>query len=229
MKIAFGSGFIGKLIVSSASLLCLVSAVDAQKDPGKKAARASEADIQQHIDRAWVKKAFLNDMMDHWVSASVMPSGFIQENLDREWKPWGTQREASLNGQGRVLYTLAAAYEVSGDKRYLEAMIKAADFLLKMHDDEFGGYYNRVTPELKVIDDTKGGFQSFAIFSLAHVGRVTKNPKYIKAAMDAYHELKAKMSDGPFISGNFKRDFSGPAPRGAGFGGPGRGGPGAPA
>jgi hypothetical protein len=81
-------------------------------------------------------------------------------------------------------------------------MTKAADFLLKMHDDEFGGYYNRVTPELKVIDDTKGGFQSFAIFSLAHVGRVSKNQKYTKAALDAYHELKAKMSDGPFISGN---------------------------
>ena len=63
---------------------------------------------------------------------------------------------------------LAIAYEVSGDKRYLDAINKAADFLLKMHDDEFGGYYNRVTPDLKVIDDTKGGFQSFAIFSLGY-------------------------------------------------------------
>ena len=198
-----------------------------------KMARAPEAEIKQHLDREWLKKAFLNDMMEHWLTASVMPSGFIQENLDREWKPWGTQREASLNGQGRVLYTLAAAYEVSGgDKRYLDAITKATDFLLKMHDDEYGGYYNRVAPDLKVIDDTKGGFQSFAIFSLAHVGRVTKNQKYTKAALAAYDELKAKMSDGPFISGNFKRDFSGPAPRGAGFGGPGggraSGAPGAP-
>src|SRR5690242_19671464 len=112
MKIAFRTGFVGKLIVSGALLLCLVSIVKAQKDSAKKAARASEAEIQQHIDRAWVKKAFLNDMMSHWVTASVMPNGFIQENLDREWKPWGMQREASLNGQGRVLYTLAIAYEV---------------------------------------------------------------------------------------------------------------------
>src|SRR4051794_23679587 len=231
-KAAAIRGFVTPLIVSSVSL-GLLAGLQAQtpqpKTTATKVGRASEAEINKNIDRAWVKKAFVTDMMDHWLTASVMPTGFIQENLDRQWKPWGEQREASLNGQGRVLYTLAAAYEVSGDKRYLEAMIKAADFLLKMHDDEFGGYYNRVTPELKVIDDTKGGFQSFAIFSLAHVGRVTKNPKYIKAAMDGYHELKAKMSDGPFISGNFKRDFSGPAPRGAGFGGPGRGGPGAPA
>jgi mannobiose 2-epimerase len=228
------TGIFGRWIVSSAlvfSMLCIAGAQNhPPKDSGKKATHAPATEIQQNLDRAWVKKAFLNDMMEHWVAASVTPNGFIQENLDRQWKPWGTQREASLNGQGRVLYTLAIAYEVSGgDKRYLDAITKAADFLLKMHDDEFGGYYNRVTPDLKVIDDTKGGFQSFAIFSLASAGRVTKNQKYLKAAMDAYHELKAKMSDGPFISGNFKRDFSGPAPRGAGFGrGPGRGGNGAP-
>ena len=214
-------------MVAGASLVAVVLLLAPAVAQNAKATRAPQAEIQKNIDRAWVKKALVNDLLDHWLTASVMPNGFIQENLDREWKPWGTQREASLNGQGRVLYTLAIGYEVSGgDKRYLDAMTKAADFLLKMHDDEFGGYYNRVTPDLKVIDDTKGGFQSFAIFSLAHVGRVTKNQKYTKAAMDAYHELKAKMSDGPFISGNFKRDFSGPAPRGAGFGPGGPGGPG---
>ncbi len=153
-----------------------------------------------------------------------MPNGFIQENLDRKWQPWGEQREASLNGQGRVLYTFAIGYELTGGApRYSEAIDKAAAFLLKMHDDEFGGYMNRTTPDLKVIDDSKGGFQSFAIFSLAHCARVTKNRQYAQAALEAYHELKAKMSDGPFITGNFKRDFSGPAPRGAFGGGRGQG------
>jgi mannose/cellobiose epimerase-like protein (N-acyl-D-glucosamine 2-epimerase family) len=191
-----------------------------QQPAGKRYQRISDAEIAKHIDRAWIRKSLVNDLLDYWVKAAVMPSGFIQENLDRKWQPWGTQREASLNGQGRVLYTLAIGYEVSGrDKRYLDAMTRAAEFLLKMHDDQYGGYYNRVSPDLKVIDDIKGGFQSFAIFPLAHLGRVTKNQKYAKAAMDVFHELKAKMSDGPFISGNFKRDFSGPAPRGAGFGG----------
>ncbi len=189
----------------------------AQKAP----TRISQSEISKNIDRQWIRRALINDLLDHWIKASVMPNGFIQENLDRQWKPWGEQREASLNGQGRVLWTFAIGYEVSGgDKRYLDAIDRCADFLLKMHDDQYGGYYNRTTPDLKVIDDTKGGFQSFAIFSLAEAGRVTKNQKYLKAAMDAFHELKAKMSDGPFISGNFKRDFSGPAARGMGFGGP---------
>ena len=181
------------------------------------AKRISDAEIAKHIDRAWVKKSLVTDLLDYWVKASVMPSGFIQENLDRKWEPWGEQREASINGQGRVLYTFAIGYELTGGaKRYSEAIDKCAGFLLKMHDDQYGGYFNRTTPDLKVIDDTKGGFQSFAIFSLAHCARVTKNRQYAQAALQAYHELKAKMSDGPFITGNFKRDFSGAAPRGGG-------------
>jgi mannobiose 2-epimerase len=192
---------------------------------GKRYTRISDAEIAKQLDRAWVRKSLVNDLLDYWVKASVMPNGFIQENLDRKWQGWGDQREASINGQGRVLYTLAIGYEVSGgQQRYLDAITKAADFLLRMHDDEYGGYFNRTTPDLKPIDDTKGGFQSFAIFSLAHCARVTKNQRYAQAAMTACRELKAKMADGPFISGNFKRDFSGPAPRGAGFGrGGGRG------
>lgn len=213
-------------VVLSCAAVVVVGLAQTKKPSGANSQRLPDGEIKKHVDREWVRTALVKDMLDYWVKSSVAPNGFIQENLDREWKPWGEQREASLNGQGRVLYTLAIGYEVSGgEKRYLDAINKAADFLLKMHDDQYGGYYNRVTPDLKVIDDTKGGFQSFAIFSLAHAARVTKNPKYAKAALDAYRELKAKMPDGPFITGNYKRDFSGPAPRGAGFGGRAPGGP----
>ena len=194
-----------------------------QPAPAKTYQRIPDSEIRKHVDREWIRKSLVNDLLDHWVQASLMPNGFIQENLDRQWKPWGEQREASLNGQGRVLYTFAIGYEVSGgQKSYQDAITKGADFLQKMHDDQYGGYFNRTTPDLKVIDDSKGGFQSFAIFSLAQAARVTKNQRYAKAAMDVFHELKAKMSDGPFISGNFKRDFSGPAVR-TGPGGPGGG------
>ena len=196
--------------------------------------RAAQKTIDQHIDRQWVKKNML-ELNEHWMTASVMPNGFIQENLDRQWKPWGTQREASLNGQGRQLYTLVEGYEYSRDKRYLEAVTKAADFLMKMHDDQYGGYFNRTTPELKVLDDTKTGFVSFTVFPFANAYRVTKDPKYSKAAMDSFHEVVSKMRDGQFFKSGLKRDFSGPAPSpyggrearpgGAAGGAPGSGGP----
>jgi mannobiose 2-epimerase len=188
--------------------------------------RASDDVIRQHIDSAWVRKALINDMLDHWLTASVMPNGFIQENLDRQWKPWGRQREASLNGQGRMTYTLVAGYEHSRDRRYLDAIHKCAGFLTKMHDDQYGGYFNRTTPDLKVIDDTKTGFTSFAIFPLAHAARVTGEERYATAAMNAWNEVSQKMRDGQFFANSLKRDFSGPAPFNfAQVGAAGRGGP----
>ena len=188
------------------------TSISAQSPVGasKGITRTSQKVIDQHIDQAWMKKAMF-DLLDHWRDASVMPNGFIQENLDRQWKPWGTQREASLNGQGRQLYTMVEGYEYSHDKRYLDALTRGAGFLLKMHDDQFGGYFNRTNPDLTVIDDTKTGFQTFVIFPLAHAFRVTKDPRYEKAAMDQWHVMRDKMRDGQFFKGTMKRDFSGPA------------------
>jgi cellobiose epimerase len=195
--------------------------------------RTPQKSIDQHIDRQWVKKNLL-ELNEHWMTASVMPNGFIQENLDRQWKPWGTQREASLNGQGRQLHTLVEGYEYSHDKRFLDAVTKAADFLMKMHDDQYGGYFNRTTPELKVLDETKTGYVSFTIFPLANAYRVTKDPRYEKAAMQSFHEVLAKMRDGQFFKSGLKRDFSGPEAsayggresRGGGGAGVARGAPG---
>jgi mannobiose 2-epimerase len=175
-----------------------------------KSSAASEA--AKHIDRAWFKKALTTDLLDHWVAASVMPSGFIQENLDREWKPFGTQREASLNGQGRQLYCMVAGYEHTKEKRYLDAITKCSAFMIKMRDPQYGGYFNRVSPDLKVIDDTKTGFTSFTIFSLAHAARVTGKKEYADAAMQSWLEVSTKMRDGQFFVNSMKRDFSGTAP-----------------
>jgi len=177
-----------------------------------KATAASKAAAASHIDRAWVKETLLKNLLDHWLTASVTPSGFIQENLDRQWKPYGTQREASLNGQGRQLYCMVMGYEHSRDKRYLEAIDKCADFLLKMRDPQYGGYYNRTTPDLKPIDDTKTGYTSFTIFPLAHAARVTGNKKYADAALQSWREVSTKMRDGQFFYNSMKRDFSGVAP-----------------
>jgi len=223
-KINLWGGWRRSGVGNVAALLLLTCAGQAQSPSANapKFKRASDAEIRKHIDRAWVTKAFLNDMMDHWLQASVMPSGFIQENLDRQWKPWGSQREASLNGQGRMLYTFVEAYKVSRDKKYLDAVTRCADFLMKMHDDQYGGYYNRVLPDFKVVDDTKTGFTSFAIFPLAHAYIATNDPKYKKAAMQAWAEVRDKMRDGQFFQNSMKRDFSGPAPMN--FGGA-RGGP----
>src|SRR6202023_3771266 len=67
-------------------------------------------------------------------------------------------------------------------------------------------------------------------FPLAHAAMATNDPKYAKAAMQAWIEVRDKMRDGQSFQNSMKRDFSGPAPMN--MGAPGRGGPspaGAPA
>jgi cellobiose epimerase len=170
--------------------------------------RAPADDIRKQVDRAWVTKAATADLMAYWSKHSVEPNGFIQENLDRQWKPWGTQREASVNGQGRQLYSMAVAYEMAPSPEAKSALTRGMDFLMKMRDVEYGGYYDRVGPNHEIITDNKTGFSSFALYSLAEAGRVTGDRKYIDAAMVFFREMRDKMRDGPFIgSGSYQRDF----------------------
>ena len=133
------------------------------------------------------------------------------------------QREASINGQGRQLFTMAIGYELTKDKAYLDGLTRGMDFLMKMRDAEYGGYYDRVAPDLTVITDGKTGFSSFALDSLAHAGRVTGNKKYLVAAMVLFRESRDKMRDGPFIgSGSYTRDFMQRTVDGGAFGRVGR-------
>src|SRR6188768_220830 len=96
--------------------------------------RPPAADIRKNIDRGWIAKAAVGGLMDYWFKHSVEANGFIQENLDRQWKPWGTQREASINGQGRQLYSMAVAYEMAPSAEYKAALTRGMDFLMKMRD-----------------------------------------------------------------------------------------------
>ena len=189
---------------------------------GTTSSRIPLAEIRRNIDREWVKTTLVHGLLDYWMKNSIEPNGFIQENLDRQWKPWGAQREASINGQGRQLFTMAIGYELTQSKEYLDALTRGMGFLMKMRDDEFGGYYDRVAPDLTVITENKTGFSSFALDSLGHAGRVTGDKRYLDAAMVLFREVRDKMRDGPFIgSGSYSRDFMKPVAGGGAFGGGG--------
>jgi len=173
--------------------------------------RIPEWEIQHHLDRDWLRNTITHGLVDYWVKNSVAPNGFIQEDMDRQWKPWGMQQEATVNGQGRQLLSMTLVYEMNGakDKEYRDAITRAADFLLKMHDPQYGGYYLRVGPDGRVIEDSKTGYQSFALYSLATVGRVTGDKKYLDAATDLFRIIRDKMSDAEFFGagGSYTRDW----------------------
>jgi cellobiose epimerase len=211
---------------SSAGLLDALGQNRQDRSGKPEGQKATLPEWSNHIDPTWVRETLIGGLLDHWLRASVMPNGFIQENLDRDWTPWGTQREASLNGQGRQLYCMARGYEMTRRQDYLDAVHKCADFLLKMRDPEYGGFFNRTSPDLKVIDDKKTDFTSFAIFPLAHIARITGEEIYAQEAMKAWREVSSKMRAGDFFNGSMKRDFSGTAP--SPYGGAARSGNNAP-
>jgi len=174
--------------------------------------RIPEWEIKHHIDRDWLRDTITHGLVDYWVKNSVAPNGFIQEDLNRQWKPWGTQKEATVNGQGRQLLSMTLIYDINGrkNKEYLSAMTRAADFLMKMRDPQYGGYYLRVGADGHVIEDQKTGFQSFALYSLAMMGYVTGDKKYTDAATEQFRLIRDKMSDAEFFGagGSYARDFT---------------------
>ena len=174
-------------------------------------ARLPQWQIQDHLDRDWLRDTITHGLVDYWVKNSVAPNGFIQENLDRQWKPWGTQREATINGQGRQLLSMTLIYDMNGrkDPMYRVAITRAADFLMKMHDTQYGGYFLRVGPDGHVIEDAKTGYQSFALYSLAMVGQTTGDKKYLDAAMDEFRIIRDHMDDAEFFGagGSYTRDW----------------------
>lgn len=202
-------------LAASLMLTVLVSnnLADAQpsSDHAETGARLPLWQIDEHLDRDWLRDMITHGLVDYWVKYSVAPNGFIQEDLNREWKHWGKQEEATVNSQGRQLLSMTLVYDMNGrtNRQYLDAITRAADFLLKMHDPQYGGYYLRVGSDGHVIQDEKTGFQSFALFSLAMAGQATGDKKYTDAAMDEFRVIRDHMDDGEFFGtgGNYTRDW----------------------
>jgi mannobiose 2-epimerase len=174
-------------------------------------ARIPEWQIKAHFDRDWLRDTITHGLVDYWVKYSVAPNGFVQEDLDRTWHHWGTQEEATVNGQGRQLLSMTLVYDMNGrkNKEYLDAMTRAAGFLLKMRDPKYGGYFLRVGSDGHVIDDSKTGYQSFALFSLAMMGQATGDTTYTNAATNLFRIIRDKMTVGPFFGdgGSYTRDW----------------------
>lgn len=164
---------------------------------------------QQHIDRKWFEETLLGET-NHWLTAARTPSGFLQTALDRQWRPMGKQY-GTLVSQSRLLFVFAIGYERTGRDEYLDAVRNAADFLLAhFYDTTNGGWFWQVSPAGLVEDTTKGSYgHVFVMFGLTHAYRVTKDQRYLRAALATWEVMKAKFRDS---QGGYKQqtnaDFS---------------------
>jgi mannose-6-phosphate isomerase len=148
------------------------------------------------IDAQWHREQLLEGLLSHWLAVSPADNGYMMPTFARAWRPI-PKPSTHLTLQTRNIYAFASGYEVSGDKRYLQAASQGADFLLSHYRDPvYGGFYAGVAPDGKAVSEAKETYgHAFALLALAQIYHVTKEARYRDAALDTWHVLRGKMRD----------------------------------
>ena len=143
-------------------------------------------------------------LLSRWVEVAPTPGGLLQGRFNGQWQPNPAQG-GSLVAHSRLIYSMMAGYESTGERRYFDAAIRGADFLLEhFRDSTHGGFFEVVDAQGKVIHSNKRAYShAFALFALSHVARVTKDPRYRAAALTAWEEINLHLRD---RDGGFRPD-----------------------
>lgn len=163
----------------------------------------------QFIAAKWHQQD-LDAHLARWLVVAPTPSGLLLGNFDRQWQMVSTQG-GDLTTHSRLVFTMTKGYELTGDKRYLDAAVRGTEFLLeRFHDARYGGFFSRVDADGKVIDAGKDTYgHAFALLALSHVARVAKDEKFRAAALSAWDEIDLHLRDS---DGGFRpeapRDFA---------------------
>ena len=162
-------------------------------------AGASGCDIagtKLSVDGDWHRRALIEGHLSKWLAVAPTSSGRFVTAFDRRWQP-KKDDGTSLTMQGRLVYAMASGFEVTQDRRYLEAATRGADFLLdRFHDPVHGGFFNSVHPDGKVHSDTKKPYgHAFALFALSHMYRVSKDERYRTGALGAWREIDRNLRE----------------------------------
>ncbi|MEI7867970.1 MAG: AGE family epimerase/isomerase [Candidatus Methylumidiphilus sp.] len=148
------------------------------------------------IDGEWHKQALLQGHLSHWLEVSPTPNGYMNPVFTRRWRLI-PKPSTTLTQQTRIIYIFAIGYQLSGDKRYLDAAVNGAEFLFRhFRDPVYGGWFQAVAPDGKVLDESKDTYgHAFAIFAMAHLYAVTQDARYRDAGLETWRVLRAKMRD----------------------------------
>lgn len=154
----------------------------------------------QFIVAKWHKQD-LDAHLARWLAIAPTSSGLLLGGFDRQWKAMPAQG-GDLTTHSRLLFTMIAGYETTGDRRYLDTAIRGTEFLLnRFYDPVYGGFFSSVGVDGKVINESKNTYgHAFALFALSHVARVTKDEKFRAAALTAWSDINKHLrdSDGGF-------------------------------
>lgn len=161
------------------------------------------------IDGEWHRRALIDGHLSKWLAVAPTSSGMFVTSFDRSWRPKATNG-TYLTMQSRLVYAMASGYEVTQDRRYLEAATRGADFLLdRFRDPVHGGFFTSVAADGKVLSDAKQPYgHAFALFALAHVYRVSKVERFRVGALNAWRDIDLNLREpNGSLRGDTPRNF----------------------
>lgn len=147
---------------------------------------------RQPADVDWLAGNLIGGTVGPRLRHGLLPDGFYQPNLGADWRPLPSQA-ATLISQSRAIYVMAMGYEVSGDERYLAAMRRAADYLMRCFPDRRGPgrWVRSVGPDGGVLSDAFHAYgHAHVVFALAHAFKVAGESTYLDAAMHTWLALE---------------------------------------
>ncbi len=147
------------------------------------------------IDRRHIRNRLIQGSFAKWVKAAPTSNGYFKSAMNRRWKA-GRRQKSHLISQTRLLYVMAQAYEITRQSKYRKQVKKGADFLLRYYAaSREGTWYWRVSSKGKVLKRSnrkqKAYGEAFVMFGLAHAYRVTRDERYLNAALDTWDNAEA--------------------------------------
>lgn len=137
-----------------------------------------------HLDEQRLRSDALS-LADIWINHAPLPNGFQQTRFDANWQPANGNDTVGLTAQARLIFVYVAAFDLSQEKRYLDNVRTAADFMLNhMQRPEEAGWYRSVDCQGDPVNRNVHTYgYSFAILALAHAYRITEDERYLKHAL----------------------------------------------
>lgn len=147
------------------------------------------------VDWAWFRTHLLSDIWPHWLDA-VTPQGLFLPDFDRQWRPRNTNF-GTLVSQGRLLYSFAQGYALTGEAVYRDAVANGAQFLLDhFRDNRHGGWYWSCNLDGTVRERVKDSYgHAFVIFGLAHAYQCTGDAAFQTAMLQTWEVMTDHLRD----------------------------------
>ena len=154
--------------------------------------------------KAEMQQCLQQNILDYWLERMTdHEHGGYYGRIDGHDRLDATApKGAVLNA--RILWSFAAAYRVLGKPEYLDAAIRARDYIIDHFiDHEQGGVYWSVDYLGQPLDTKKQTYAiGFAIYGMSELARATGDKKALDCAISLYHDIEKHAYDA--VNGGYR-------------------------